>query len=81
MTQNKYATCCRRWFHIKSGVEVKWMMHESSALYHATIDGKISVCGCSNLIDIKHFLIDPSNDLMTCLNCQDLVRRGKNAYA
>ena len=71
------------WFHIKTGVEAYWTVHKKSCLYHATYDGKESLCGVHNLEPIgqpicHHWHIpyfDPSNDTMTCLHCQGLVRR------
>jgi len=74
------------WYSIQTGVEVKWMMHSKSCLYHATYDGIHSLCGVSNLKPIDQPVchpwrlpyLDPSNDGMTCLHCQGLVRRVKN---
>ena len=72
----------RRWFSyyaLKTGVEVHWRAHPISFLYHATYDGQSALCGVAGLVEgeIPSFTHDPSNDTMTCMNCQGLVRRVK----
>lgn len=65
------------YFALKSRVQVRWMRHPRSCLYHATHDGKESLCGVKTLVDEdpRWASLDPSDDLMTCLHCQGMVRR------
>jgi len=61
------------------GVVVSWLENQETGVFHATTDGRTSVCPSrsilrepmSGLPEMEH----RSNDLMTCLSCQDLVIR------
>ena len=65
------------YFHMKSGVEVTWFEHNRTYLYHASVDGKVAVCGAVNLKPIHAHVPYPATDLMACENCQGLVREVK----
>lgn len=64
-------------FDLRSGVEVFWMTHPRTTMIHATFDGRSSLCGCQTPLtnEIPSSMLDPSNDLMTCMRCQEQVRR------
>lgn len=68
------------YFAIPSGVQVTWASHRKSCLFHATVDGEIALCGVGDLTDEIAYpsVYDPSDDGMTCKNCQWLVRRVKD---
>lgn len=73
-----------RYFALATGVEVKWMAHPKTIVFHAKyVDHlNIALCGVkAEFTDIRdHYgagLSDPSNDIMTCENCAGLVRRVK----
>ena len=61
------------------GAVVSWLENQETGVFHATTDGRRSVCAIravlrepmSGLPEMEH----RSNDLMTCLACQDLVMR------
>lgn len=65
------------YFDIKSKVQVQWRSHPRSCLYHATLDGREALCGVKGLVETNPYpsCEDPGNDLMTCLHCQEMVRR------
>lgn len=69
-----------RYFALSNGVEVTWAPHPRSCLYHAVMQGTTSLCGVHVDVDGKVESIpascsDPSDDTMTCMKCQGLVRR------
>lgn len=70
------------WFNRRSdGKTVLWMAaaSETSYLYHATADGLVAVCSSLIAIDRERDpspgTVDRSQDTMSCLRCQSLVRR------
>lgn len=71
----------QRWgyeyFSLPGGVQVSWATHRSSCLHHATVDGKVALCGAANLTDegFGATVFDPAADTMACENCLGRVRR------
>lgn len=68
-----------QYFMLGTQVQVRWMSHCKSHIIHATVDGKVSLCGSGNLVEgqIPISCFDPSSDLMSCKKCQERVRRVK----
>jgi hypothetical protein len=67
-----------RFFHMPTGVEVRWASHARSCLFHATLDGKTALCGARGALApgwAYPCVLDPSSDTMTCEHCAGLVRR------
>lgn len=65
-----------RIFYDRQGNQVRWRMFAARGIYHATRDGTKPVCGSKIELDAdppKFTREDPSNSLMTCKNCADIV--------
>jgi hypothetical protein len=62
-----------------TGETVIWVAKRNGYLWHATGDKIHAVCSASVLVDLVHdpypSTVDRSSDLMTCLRCQERVRR------
>jgi len=56
---------------------VVWAAGRNRFLWHATVDRLHSICNRNIIIDVENnpypSTHDRSNDLMTCMSCQDLV--------
>lgn len=65
---------------ISDETPVKWLVKAvgRSFDYHASVDGKVAVCLGAPVVGESPEApknVDRSNDVMTCENCQDLVKR------
>src|SRR5579863_7997050 len=63
---------------ISTGATVVWKSGKRTLIWHASVDGLHGVCSPHVLVtdaDPYPSTYDRSNDLMTCIRCQELVRR------
>jgi hypothetical protein len=64
---------------IDTGETVVWAAKRNGYLWHATADGIHAVCSATVVVDLGHdpypSTFDRSSDLMTCIRCQERVRR------
>lgn len=68
--------------HIETRKPVIWVAGQNEGcIWHATADNKRAVCSFDIMIDLEAnpypSIVDRSNDLMTCLRCQDKVTKLK----
>lgn len=70
---------------ISDGMSVIWLFSVESHLCHASADNLHAVCRSdlvvSDSFDPYPSTVDRSNDLMTCIRCQGLVRRVSRGLA
>jgi hypothetical protein len=69
----------RRIVEIKSGKPATWLSHELTCLYHASVDGKVALCGTRRLARQNMYpsILDPATDIMACRRCLEKVRYAK----
>jgi len=67
---------------ISDDASVVWASSKTAYLFHATVDGITAVCNKKRLVDLDREIypstIDRSNDMMTCVLCQERVRKKKS---